>query len=328
VTDGVALWTGGLPLLLLAPLAAAALVIAERGRSARLLRVAGAREHRALAQGRPWIRPALAAGGLLCALAALLRPAWGASDESVEQRGADIVVCLDVSRSMLAQDAAPNRLEAAKREIRELTEQGRGDRFALVLFAGEARLAVPLTADAGTFAQLAAQADTLSIARGGTDLGAALETAARALRGRSGEGAAVLLLTDGDDAGGRGLRAAAAFRERGVSVHCVGFGTERGAKIGVDGAAFLRDRGGREVVSVMDAASLRRIAEATGGSFVDAAATPHALATLHDERLAPLARTAYAADEGRGLTPRFQVPLLAAFLLWILHLWLAPRPTR
>ena len=328
MTVGVALWTAGLPLLLLAPLAAIALFVAERMRSARLLRVAGAREHRALAAARPWLRPALAAGGLLCALAALLQPAWGESAESVEQRGADIVVCLDVSRSMLAQDQAPSRLEAAKREIRELVEKARGDRFALVLFAGEARLAVPLTADAGTFAQLAAQADTLSVARGGTDLGAALDAAARALRGRSGDGAAVLLLTDGDDAGGRGLRAAAAFRERGVPIHCVGFGTERGAKIGVDGAAFLRDRRGREVVSAMDTASLRRIAEASGGSFVAAAATPHALATLHDERLARLSRATFAADEGRGLTPRFQVPLMAAFLLWILHLWLAPRPTR
>lgn len=327
MTDGISIWTAGLPLLVLAPLAAAALFVAERVRSARLLRVAGAREHRALASARRWLRPALAAGGLLCALTALLRPAWGASAESVEQRGADVVVCLDVSRSMLAQDQAPNRLDAAKREIRELAQSARGDRLALVLFAGEARLAVPLTADLGTFAELAAQADTLSVARGGTDLGAALGAAARALRGRSGDGAAVILLTDGDDADDRGLRAAAAFRERGVAVHCVGFGTARGAKIGVDGAAFVRDREGRDVVSTMDEASLRRIAEATGGTFTAAAETEHALASLHDGPIAALARSAYAADESRGLTPRFQLPLLAAFLLWTLHLWLAPRST-
>jgi Ca-activated chloride channel family protein len=327
VTGGVSLWTAGLPLLLLAPLAAVALLVAERVRSARLLQVAGAREHRALAAGRPWLRPALAAGGLLCALAAFLRPAWGESAESVDQRGADVVVCLDVSRSMLAQDHSPSRLEAAKREIRELAARARGDRLALVLFAGEARVAVPLTTDLGSFVEIAEQADTLSIGRGGTDLGAALDSAARALRGRSGEGAAVVLLTDGEDTEERGLRAAAAFRERGVAIHCVGFGTARGAKI-ADGAAFVRDRDGRDVVSVMDSASLRRIAEAANGTFVEAAAVPHALASLHDDRLAPLARTAYAADEGRGLTPRFQLPLLAAFLLWILHLWLAPRPTR
>jgi len=119
VTGAVALWTAGLPLLVLAPIAAAALVAAERARSARRLRVVGAREHRALGAARPWVRPALAAGGLLCALAALLRPAWGASAESVEQRGADVVVCLDVSRSMLAQDQAPSRLD-----IRQLRHHG------------------------------------------------------------------------------------------------------------------------------------------------------------------------------------------------------------
>jgi Ca-activated chloride channel family protein len=324
----MALWTGGLPLLLLAPLAAAALVAAERARSARLLRVAGAREHRALAAARPWVRPMLAAGGLLCAVAALLRPAWGASAESVEQRGADVVVCLDVSRSMLAQDQAPSRLDAAKLEIRELAERARGDRLALVLFAGEARLAVPLTADLGTFAEIAAQSDTLSVARGGTDLGAALDAAARALRGRSGEGAAVVLMTDGEDAGGRGLRAAAAFRERGVAVHCVGLGTARGAKIAVGDAAFLRDRDGREVVSSLDEASLRRIADGTGGTFVRSAESAHALASLHDGPIAALARTSYSSDEDHGLTPRFQWPLLAAFLLLLVHLWLAPRPTR
>jgi len=229
---------------------------------------------------------------------------------------------------MLAQDQAPSRLDAAKREIRELAERARGDRLALVLFAGEARLAVPLTADVGTFAEISSQADTLSVARGGTDLGVALEAAARALRGRSGDGAAVVLLTDGEDAGGRGLRAAAAFRERGVAVHCVGFGTARGAKIAVDGSAFLRDREGREVVSAMDEPSLRRIAEATGGTFTTSADNAHALAALRDGPIAALSRTAYAADESFGLTPRFQLPLLLAFLLWMLHLWLAPRPTR
>ena len=187
---------------------------------------------------------------------------------------------------------------------------------------------MPLTRDRGSFRELIALADPLAVERGGTDLGAALATALEALKGQTGEHEVVLLLTDGEDLAGRALRVANACRERNVTVHAVGFGSALGAMIpiaGVGGETFLRDPSGADVVSRMDASTLRRIAEATGGAFADAHARADALLELYKERILPMARKSYERDERRAKENRFQWPLLAAFLLWILDLCLGDR---
>ena len=297
-----------LPLLLLAPLAAFGLWALDRARARRLALAVGPRALADLSAGRRRLRRALFVTAFLLALLAMLEPAWGAAS-GFDQRGIDIVVCLDVSRSMLARDVAPSRLARARLEIRALAGRAAGDRLGLVVFAGDARLAVPLTRDLDSLAELVGLADPLSVERGGSDLGAALTTALGALAGRTG---VVLLLTDGEDLEGRGLRAAQTCRERGIAVHCVGFGSARGAKIPIEGA-FLKDRSGAEVVSAMDPARLRRIAAATGGDFVD---TP-SLVELYEERVLPLARESVAGGERRERENRFQWPLLAAVFFWI-----------
>ena len=128
-------------------------------------------------------------------------------------RGVDILVCLDVSRSMLAQDLQPSRLARAQEEIRALAARTESDRVGLVLFAGDARLAVPLTRDKDSFASLASRASPLSVERGGSDVGAALDTALGALTGAH---EVILLLTDGEDLEARGLQAARRCRDRGI----------------------------------------------------------------------------------------------------------------
>jgi len=261
--------------------------------------------------------------GLAFALLALPQPVWGEGARNTEQRGVDILVCLDVSRSMLARDQSPDRLTAAKRAIADLTERARGDRFGLVAFAGDARLVAPLSQDAESFTDLVEQTDTLSVALGGTDLGAALTAALDALGAQSGEHEAVLLLTDGEDNEARGLAVAATCRERGITVHCVGFGSDRGSKIAVGGPGgdtFLRDRAGNEIVTKMDPASLRRIAEATGGAFARASASDTPLVDVYNDEIVPLASKAFEAERRRERENRFQWPLAAAFILWILAL--------
>jgi len=220
---------------------------------------------------------------------------------------------------MLARDAAPSRLERAKEAIRALAERAGGGRLGLVAFSGEARLLVPLTRDARGFAALAAAADPLSVGRGGSDLGAALDEAAAALGGRGDAPAAVFLLTDGEDLGGRGLAAARRLGEAGVAVHCVGYGSPRGAKIALEGE-FLRDRAGREVVSRMDREGLRSLAAASGGEFEDGTAAASPLVDLLERRVLPAARRATSEEERRERTPRWQGPLALALLLWILDL--------
>ncbi len=328
-------WPEAWPVLLLAPLAWLGLRFVERARARRLRDLVGPRAGTLAAEldtRRRGVRRILFVAGLLCALVAVVQPLFGVDARRFEQRGVDILVCLDVSRSMLAQDVAPSRLARAKDEIRALTDRTRGDRMGLVVFSGEARLVVPLTQDMESFADLVDQADPLAVGLGGTDLGAALDTSLGALEGASGDHEVVLLITDGEDLEGRGMRAATACAERGVTVHCVGFGSILGSKIVTDaggaGEAFLRDRSGEEVVTVMDPAALRAIAESTGGRFVEASAAPRPLVALYEEQVLPMARKAFGSDPRDGRANRFQVPLLAAFVLWLLELATTDRRPR
>ncbi|MCC6671833.1 MAG: VWA domain-containing protein [Planctomycetes bacterium] len=326
-------WPAGVPLLLLVPLAWLGLRASDRARARRLATVVGARSAVLAAEahgGERRARRTVAALALGAGLLALLQPLWGEGARR-DPRGVDVVVCLDVSRSMLATDVAPSRLQAARREIQVLAERVRGDRLGLVVFAGEARLLVPLTRDLGSFAELVELAEPTSVRRGGTDLGAALATALAALRGAEGDHAAVLLLSDGEDHEQRGLRAVEALAERGIAVHCVGLGTSLGSKIpvqGGDGATFLRDAAGREVISALDPAGLRSIAERSGGGYVDAAARPLPLVGIYERRILPTARTAVAAQARDLRENRFQWPLLIAVLLWMLDLVLTERRSR
>jgi Ca-activated chloride channel homolog len=330
--SGFFAWPAALPVLLLAPLVALALVVIDRRRWRRLLELAGPRAlslspDLSLA-ARRW-RNALLAAGLLLALVAVLQPQWGAAEASSGERGIDVVVCLDVSRSMLAADMPPSRLERAKREVRALADRARGDRLGLVVFAGEPRLVVPLTEDVATFLELLGEVDPQSVERGGTDLGAALEAALEALPADHPESEAIVLVTDGEDLAGGGRRAAEACRARGVAVHAVGMGSSMGSKIPVEGGSqFLRDRDGRDVLSAMDSTSLRAIAAAAGGEFVDASASPQPLVLLHDRRLRAMPRRPRGGDDRRETPNRFQWPLAAAVGLWLLEACLGDRRPR
>jgi len=317
------------PLLLVAPVAWILLRVLDVVRGKRFERIVGPRA-RLLASDeglhRGVARPTLVAAGVALAALAAMRPVWGEDKRTTDERGPDVVVCLDVSRSMLARDVAPSRLEHAKRAVRALAASAKDGRLALVAFAGEARLVSPLTADMRSFVELADAVDPLTVSRGGTDLGAAIDAARDAL----GDGAAgaVVLVTDGEDLAGAGLRAAQRCRDAGVVVHCVGLGTPLGGKISVEGAAgetFLRDKSGEVIVSSMDPATLSRIAEATGGAFVDASRDERALVDLYEKRVVPTTRRAVETAERRRRESRFQWPLLAAFALWLLDLRLAGR---
>jgi Ca-activated chloride channel family protein len=343
-----------LPVVLLAPTAWLLLRGLDRRRAARLFALVGPRvgvlgaERSERARGR---RRLLFSAALGLALLAALRPSWGEATEG-RSPGADVVVCLDVSRSMLARDGGDggktngpfvDRLTRARGEIRALAERARGDRLALVVFAGEALVRAPLTEDAAAVAELADASDVDSVARGGTDLGAALDAGLGVLSAPAPSGdrsAAILLLTDGEDLAGRGADAARRCRERGVVVHCLGLGDPRGSKIAVPiepasersplprGESFLRDRAGSDVVSALDVLGLEAIARAGGGRFVDARDGGRSAVALYEEQIAPTARRSRERGALDGRENRFQWPLVAAIALWLLDLAFTDRRRR
>ncbi len=274
------------------------------------------------------LRRAAFAAALGCAVLALARPQWGAGDGAALPRRADVLLCLDVSRSMLAADVRPSRLAAAKRAIGVLAERAAGSRLGLVAFAGEARTVIPLTDDLDAFAQLLELVDPRSLRRGGTDLGTALQTAAGALTAAAADGACIVLITDGEDHGESGRRAAAACHAQAIVVHCAGIGSERGAKIAVDdagGVRFLTDASGAEVISSFEREGLQALATAGGGRLVALGGDDDGLATLFATEILPRGRPVEPTARPGAAGERFQWPLLAAFLLWIVELCLARR---
>ena len=200
-------------------------------------------------------------------LAALAGPRWGFRWEEVERRGVDLVVALDLSRSMLAEDAKPDRLAAAKREIRDLIDLLEGDRVGLVVFAGTALVQCPLTLDYGAFSVFLDQLNPNSVPIGGTDLAAAVETATGTFVKEERSGRAVLLITDGEDHSGALREAATKAKAQGVHVFVVGMGSPEGVPIPDGSGGFIKESG-RVVLSKLDEGGLKELALTTGGSYV------------------------------------------------------------
>jgi len=259
---------------------------------------------------------------LLLALVAWMDPRWGDEPIQVERRGLDLIVCLDTSRSMLASDLEPTRLSRAMQDVRAvLPELQGGDRVGLVVFAGEARLWVPLTHDMDSFRGLLDEVDTDVVKTGGTDLAKALRKALEVADLANAKTTVVVLLTDGEDLAGAGQQAATELKDKGLVVYTVGYGSSMGSKITVpkgNNEEFLRDKAGAEVVSRMDSQSLRAVAAVTGGTFLYAEKMVLPLNQLHRERLLPMQKRAYDAGQETGKQARYQwvlLPLLA-LLLW------------
>lgn len=211
---------------------------------------------------------------ILCGII-LLRPQWGERLRQVSNEGADVLIALDVSPSMLARDAGGvSRLERAKDAIRWIVDSLKGDRVGLILFSGDAFLQCPLTNDYGAFMMFLDAAGPDSINLKGTDIGAALREAYRVFTTRRLTSRLLVLITDGEDHEGSAEDAAARFREMDVSIYAVGVGSSSGEVIPVsdkekEADAYLRDSEGRLVKTRKDSSFLKKLAGLTRGSYID-----------------------------------------------------------
>ena len=209
----------------------------------------------------------LAAAGVGLALA---RPQWGEEAEVSRAFGQDTLFILDCSRSMLAGDVAPNRLQRARLVILDYVQRRGHGRVGLVAFAGQAFLQCPLTFDYGAFQDALMAIDDKTIPVPGTDIGRALDEACRAMD-KSARPKVLVLLTDGEDLEQGGARTAAALAKQGVVVFTVGVGTTAGAEIQIlneqGKLELVRDSRGEVVRSRLDEPTLRGIAQATHGAY-------------------------------------------------------------
>jgi len=214
----------------------------------------------------------------------VLRPQWGEQARQVTSEGTDVLILLDVSPSMLARDAKPNRLARAKEAVRLIVESLKGDRVGLVLFSGDAFLQCPLTNDYGAFIMFLDSASPDSISLKGTDIGAAIKEGYRVFKTKRLTSRIIVLITDGEDHEGTAEEAAALFKEMDVAIYTVGVGSTSGEPIpapGEDKAAgsYYRDEGGNLIRTRKDVSFLKRIAGSTGGRYSD---ITNSLAGLRD----------------------------------------------
>ena len=207
---------------------------------------------------------------ILFLILALTRPRWGYQWEDLHQRGVDVIVALDVSSSMMAEDIKPNRLERAKRKISDLLDMMEGDRIGLVAFAGTSFVQCPLTLDYGAARLFLSAIDTQLIPLQGTALGNAIKTSVKAFRTQEKKSKALILITDGEDQMGKALSAAKSASDQGVKIYTIGIGGEIGAPLpnpsGTGG--FRKNQQGEVILSKLDETTLQQIALETGGSYV------------------------------------------------------------
>ncbi len=266
----------------------------------------------------------LLAAILLCFIA-LARPQYGQRWVDVKHKGIDILFALDTSKSMLAEDVRPNRLERSKLAIMDFVSGLSGDRVGLLPFAGSSFLVCPLTADYQAFEQTLMSIDQTTIPDGGTDIGAAIDTALETLTNEANH-KLLVVVTDGEELQGNVLAAARRAAENGMVVHAVGVGTHKGELIPdpVSGG-FVQDRSGRFVRSRLDRASLDAIAQKTGGLSVLLGSQGQGLETIYREKLALVPPTELAEKRKQVPIERFGWPLAAAIVLLALELIMSPR---
>ncbi|MBN1219823.1 MAG: VWA domain-containing protein [Anaerolineae bacterium] len=226
--------------------------------------------------GRRW-RMALWFVALIFVIMALARPRWGSQVEYIERQGVEIMVALDVSESMLAEDLKPNRLERAKLEISELMDRLEGNEIGLVLFSGVAFVQFPLTSDFTTARMFLEAAQPGIISRFGTALAEAIRIAMTGFNEERATQKVIILLTDGEDHEGDVMAAAEEAAEQGMLIYTIGFGSPNGEPIPIYGGqdeliGYKKDRQGEVVLTKLDETTLQQIALTTNGRYYRAAA--------------------------------------------------------
>ncbi|MBO4918358.1 MAG: VWA domain-containing protein [Bacteroidales bacterium] len=220
-------------------------------------------------RAKGWVGTVLFALGFFFFVIGLARPQIGAKLREHEAKGAEIMICLDVSNSMLAEDYSPNRLERAKLAISRIVDRLQDDRIGLIVFAGSSFVQLPITTDYVSAKMFLNSIDTGSVPVQGTAIGDAVLTAARSFSAQSEKSRAIIVITDGENHEDDPVDAVRQVAEMGIKVYTIGVGSLRGQPIPKDGE-LMKDREGNIVVSRLDEGTLQQMADAGGGAYVHA----------------------------------------------------------
>ncbi len=258
-------------------------------------------------------------------LLALAQPQWGYEIQPIKRQGLDMLVAVDVSKSMLTSDVKPNRLERTKLAVKDLVKKLKGDRVGLIAFAGEAFLTCPLTNDYNGFLLALDDLSVDTIPKGGTDMAKAITEAIKSF-GPSGEHRAFVLVTDGEEQQGDAVAMARQAKDKGIRVYTVGIGTQEGDLVRGPNEQgeidFLKDRQGNFIKSRLNERLLQEVAYITGGSYVRSSGAQFGLDYLYEQQLSKLAKHDFGESQDKKYHERFQWPLgVALCALMAATLW-------
>ncbi len=266
---------------------------------------------------------------LLLLIVAAARPQYGEVEQTLQSVGTHVIVALDCSPSMMAEDVQPNRLEKAKQSLKLMLRRLEGNRVGIIAFAGVAFLQCPMTLDHGMAALVLQSIAPDSIGVAGTDLGAAVSTAIQAFdRGAGDGGRALILITDGEDHEGKLDEAADEAAAQGVVIYAIGIGTARGAPIAKEKGGFKEDQTGAKVNTQLQMSSLQKLAQVTGGAAYEAGDNPSAAIRAIVKRIEQQERIELAVRRHVIHQDRFQWFLVPALALLLWAMLLRPEPTR
>lgn len=276
-----------------------------------------------------WFKAVFIILGIFFLVMALIEPKWGYHWEDVEKKGIDIIIAVDTSRSMLADDVKPNRLEMAKREIEDLLRVLKGDRIGLVVFAGSAFPYCPLTSDYGAFRLFLQDVNTNLVPLGGTALAEAIKKGIASFEANSKNHKVIILITDGENHEDDPLQAAAVAKKEGIVIYTVGVGKKDGSYIKIKDESgqdrLLKDRQGQVVKSKLDEITLNKIALETGGLYTPAYGTRWGLEKIYNDSIAKIEGSAYKTQRVKRYVNRYQIPLFIAMIFITVESFLLDR---
>lgn len=256
-------------------------------------------------------------------------PQFGSKLQQVKREGVELIIALDVSNSMMAEDIKPSRLAAAKQAISRMTDKLTDDKVGLIVFAGDAYVQLPITTDYSSAKLFLSGITTDIVPIQGTAIGAAIDLAAKSFTPETEASKAIIVITDGENHQDDAVAAARAARENGIHVHTIGMGLPQGAPIPEQGnpGQFMKDGQGNVVISKLDEGTLREIAKAGEGVFVRASSTNVGLNTLLDE-INEMDKTMLEEQVYSDYAEKYQYFLLAALLFALIDFMILERKNK
>lgn len=280
-------------------------------------------------RGWPIVRLILLIAGFTFLIFAIADPQFGSKLEEVKRQGVDLVICLDVSNSMNAQDIKPSRLESAKRSISRLVDQLKGDRIGIVVFAGKAYVQLPITTDYSAARMFLTTINTDMVSTQGTAIAEAINTAMGSFNFEDNHSKAIVIITDGEDHEGDAIKAAQEAAEKGVRMFTIGMGQPEGAPIPIldsrgNITGYRTDKSGSTVVTKLDEIILQQIASIGSGMYVRANTSRAGLELIYDE-INKMEKSEFDTKMFSDYEHQFQILLIFALFFIVIELFILER---